>query len=250
MDSRLWFSNNNEIFVYTNSELGEILISGTSSMEKSFDFFSPITDWAFSYLKNNTKPLHIHIALAHWNTFSHHAIYGIVSTINSSDHKERVRISWHYNHDDDDVLEGGEDFSDIVKFPFVLVEHKNEEIFTAKRAEHSPLVYFDNTGDFIIQGNSTIDSPLDFYIKPLMWLNAHLHKTTLKEVSIEIHLESIADSNIPFIQALIQTADCLNKDGSIVIIQWSYSNPEVEMIGEKCLENISSHYFFRKIASK
>ncbi len=249
MDNFLWQTNHKELLVYANKEAGEMLLSGVSYTNNPNSFFSPINNWLISYISEQTKQLNFHIALSDRDAFSYNSILTIFTIINSDKNKEKVKVFWHYNDNDIDILEDGEDFKDIAKFPFELIEHKNTEDFTSPKSEQSPLVYFDSAGDFIMEGTSNVDNPMWFFTKPLVWLNNQLITNKLKNINFEVNLYSISTSNIPFIKAILLTIDELNKKGCMVKIKWCYSNQEVEKIGEHILELVSSHYYFEEVAS-
>ncbi|MFP4556554.1 MAG: SiaC family regulatory phosphoprotein [Bacteroidales bacterium] len=250
MDNIHWQTGQEELLVYANKENGELLLSGVSYPVNPNDFFMPVSNWIANYLNTQSKELHFHLAIFDWDAISYNSILSIFTIINSNNSKEKVKVFWHYNDNDLDILEDGEELKNIAKFPFELVEHKNDEVFTEKKTQSSPLVYFDSAGDFILKGISNIDKPMEFYTNPLVWLNNHLIKTNLKNINFEVNLHSVSKSNVPLIKAILLTIDKLNGKGCRVKIKWCYSNQEVEKIGEQILGSVSSHYYFEEVSSE
>jgi hypothetical protein len=83
--------------------------------------------------------------------------------INRQQGNKQSEVYWYYYSDDDDMMENGEDYKDMSKFPFALIENEKPITVNIKKTDISPLIYLDDTGDFIIQGVSNTDEPLLFY---------------------------------------------------------------------------------------
>jgi hypothetical protein len=142
------------------------------------------------------------------------------------------------------MFENGEDYKEIAKFPMTLISHQYDSSFSIKKTDNSPLIYFDLAGDFVIEGNCTSDNPLQAYQSAIKWLNALILKPKTKSFSLDIHILSIDDLNLPYIQAILCLIDALHAKGCNAKIKWNYSNASIERIGEECLANLSLHYSF------
>ena len=111
-----------------NPEEGKLLIQGRSIPENSIDFYKPLVDSLESYSgspKENTK---VDIVLEYFNTSSSKCILDVfkkLEKINSSN--GGVAINWHYEEDDEDMLEAGEDYQAIINIPFKMVEIEEED---------------------------------------------------------------------------------------------------------------------------
>jgi len=111
-----------------NPEEGKLLIQGRSIPENSIDFYKPLVDSLESYSgspKENTK---VDIVLEYFNTSSSKCILDVfkkLEKINSSN--GGVAINWHYEEDDEDMLEAGEDYQAIINIPFKMVEIDKED---------------------------------------------------------------------------------------------------------------------------
>ena len=102
-----------------NPEEGKLLIQGRSIPENSIDFYKPLVD----ALDNYTGAAKVDIVLEYFNTSSSKCILDVFKKLEKikSDGNE-VEIRWHYEEDDEDMLEAGEDYQAIINIPFKMVE--------------------------------------------------------------------------------------------------------------------------------
>jgi outer membrane translocation and assembly module TamA len=101
-----------------NPSKGNLLIEGRSIPENSIDFFAPLMDALEGY---NTPPSSfiIDFKLEYFNTSSSKCILDVLRKLQSSQSEETaVTINWHYDEDDDEILEIGQDYSHIIEIPF------------------------------------------------------------------------------------------------------------------------------------
>jgi|SRR5690554_165026 len=113
-------------------ENGKLLIKGRSIPENSIEFYKPLVDLLEEYGANPKKETNddaieettVDIVLEYFNTSSSKCILDVfkkLERINSSD-KRKVNINWHYEEDDEDMLEAGEDYQAIINIPFKMIE--------------------------------------------------------------------------------------------------------------------------------
>ena len=68
----------------------------------------------------------IDFKLEYFNTTSSIVILDVLKHLQSMDTPEnKVIINWHYDEEDEDLLEIGEDYSTMLNFPFNLVVNPN-----------------------------------------------------------------------------------------------------------------------------
>ena len=95
---------------------------GRSSPENSLGFYEPIRTSLSQDMKTDT--LDIRIKMEYFNTSSSKCLYDIFKEIKYlSDQGKEVNVRWYYEQDDEDMMEAGEDYSDLLDLPFVFVEH-------------------------------------------------------------------------------------------------------------------------------
>ncbi|MDA3866133.1 MAG: DUF1987 domain-containing protein [Salinivirgaceae bacterium] len=109
--------------VIFDSEKGSIEIKGRSIPENSIEFYKPLVDWLEGYIKNPKELTQVNIQLEYFNTSSSKCILDVFKKLESI-YKggNEVVINWHYEEDDEDMLEAGEDYQSIIKVPFKMME--------------------------------------------------------------------------------------------------------------------------------
>tara|TARA_B100000965_G_C19582222_1_gene754103 strand:+ start:1682 stop:2062 length:381 start_codon:yes stop_codon:yes gene_type:complete len=104
-------------------EEGKLLIQGRSIPENSIEFYKPLVDQLEDYAgspKENTK---VDIVLEYFNTSSSKCILDVFKKLEKiNDDGSEVVINWHYEEDDEDMLEAGEDYQAIINIPFKMIE--------------------------------------------------------------------------------------------------------------------------------
>lgn len=106
---------------------GEMLIKGRSIPENSIEFYKPLTEALDSYAESPQSATKVNIQLEYFNTSSSKCILDVfkkLEKINSGG--SSVVINWHYEEDDEDMLEAGEDYEAIINVPFKMIEVEEE----------------------------------------------------------------------------------------------------------------------------
>ena len=103
---------------------GLIEISGRSIPENSIEFYKPIMDWLNEYGDNAQSETTVNIVLEYFNTSSSKCILDVFKKIEGihKGGKSTMVINWHYEEDDEDMLEAGEDYESIIDVPFKMIE--------------------------------------------------------------------------------------------------------------------------------
>jgi len=105
-------------------EKGLLEIRGRSIPENSLEYYAPIIRWLEAYSKEAPSQTTLNIHLDYFNTASSKCILDLLkklSYIHEAKQSE-VLINWHYDEDDEDMLEAGTDYEAIVAIPFKMVE--------------------------------------------------------------------------------------------------------------------------------
>lgn len=102
---------------------GIMELKGRSIPENSIEFYKPVVDALDEYSKNPKEVTKVNIQLEYFNTSSSKCILDLFKKLENI-HKEgkEVVINWHYEEDDEDMLEAGEDYQAIIKVPFKMIE--------------------------------------------------------------------------------------------------------------------------------
>ena len=102
---------------------GVIEIKGRSIPENSIEFYKPLVEWLEEYSATPLDLTQVNVQLEYFNTSSSKCILDVfkkLETIHKG--KNEVIINWHYEEDDEDMLEAGEDYESIIRVPFKMIE--------------------------------------------------------------------------------------------------------------------------------
>jgi len=106
-----------------DAESGLVEIKGRSIPENSIEFYNPLIDWLDKYAKNPKESTNVNIQLEYFNTSSSKCILDVFKKLETIFNAgKNVIINWHYEEDDEDMLEAGDDYQSIIKIPFKMIE--------------------------------------------------------------------------------------------------------------------------------
>ncbi len=95
---------------------GILEISGRSLPEDAGGFYKPVLEWLKGYVSQTKGTSVLAMKLEYFNTASSKVILDIFNIIEKISSEKKV--VWHYDKDDEDMQEAGEEFSEIVDIPF------------------------------------------------------------------------------------------------------------------------------------
>lgn len=99
-------------------------ISGRSLPEDVVKFYKPILDWLDEYAQSPNEHTVFNFKLSYFNTASSKIILDILMKLEGIHNDgKNLAIKWHYPSDDEDMMEAGEEYADIVDVPIELVEY-------------------------------------------------------------------------------------------------------------------------------
>ncbi|MFT5640556.1 MAG: hypothetical protein ACI9A7_000653 [Cyclobacteriaceae bacterium] len=109
--------------VKIDSAAGKISFTGKSSPENAIEFFYPIINNILELFPSATNPITVDLAFRYFNTSSSKCLFDFFRALKKlqSSGKE-IRVNWYYEEDDEDMLETGEDFADMLSFDFHFIE--------------------------------------------------------------------------------------------------------------------------------
>ena len=103
------------------SSNGELLLKGRSIPENSIEFYKPLIEWLESYSESPNSTTVLSVQLEYFNTSSSKCILDVFKKLESVSGSE-ITVTWHYEEDDEDMLEAGEDYEAIIDLPFEMIE--------------------------------------------------------------------------------------------------------------------------------
>lgn len=99
-------------------------ISGRSLPEDVAKFYKPILDWIDAYAASPNDTTVFNFKLSYFNTASSKILLDILMKLEGIHSAGNdITIKWHYPTDDEDMMEAGEEYADIVEVPIELVEY-------------------------------------------------------------------------------------------------------------------------------
>ncbi len=109
-------------------------VTGVSRPEDVRSFYYPVLEWLKRFKEQEIKtgeiafgkddPLNIHIKLKYFNSSSAKFLFDIFMGFGElSEENQTVKIFWHYDAGDDDMVDAGEEMSEIAGIPFEFVEN-------------------------------------------------------------------------------------------------------------------------------
>ncbi len=115
--------------VVFNQEKGEFKIIGRSIPADATVFFLPADKWADKFVAQfSGDAMTVDIMLDHLNTGSVRSILSILTKfIRMKNNGKNITIQWHYEEEDEDIRDKGEEMSLILDHPFKFVAYKLPE---------------------------------------------------------------------------------------------------------------------------
>lgn len=105
-----------------DAEQGLFELKGRSIPENSLEFYQPLYEWLDNYLKNPNDKTVVTVQFDYFNTSSSKCILDILKRIDRLEDMDKdVLIKWYYDENDEDMMEAGEDYSDLLEAPFELL---------------------------------------------------------------------------------------------------------------------------------
>jgi hypothetical protein len=98
---------------------GSFEISGKSLPESVTQFYNPLFDWIEKYISNPIESTILKFKLEYFNSATSKIISEIITLfVQIQDKGKEIKIEWHFPEDDEEMLEAGQEYSSIAKFPF------------------------------------------------------------------------------------------------------------------------------------
>lgn len=112
---------------------GQFVFSGKSRPENTVKFFTPIIDWITEFYATkptqkgqiaDNPPVVFVFKLEYFNSISAKYILDIMFSLKGFiSEGNKIGIEWHYAKLDDDMLETGKEFSNMVNLKFDFIQH-------------------------------------------------------------------------------------------------------------------------------
>ena len=106
-----------------DNKTGVMELKGMSCSENSLEFYRPILEWVEKYGKSPNGSTTVNIEFKYFNTSSAKCILDVLEKFaNIYNMGNNVIFNWNYERNDEEMLEAGENFSEILGIPFNIKE--------------------------------------------------------------------------------------------------------------------------------
>lgn len=108
--------------VVLDKENNSFWMIGDSYPENILSVYEPIFEWIDEYAKQPNPATVFNFKMDYFNTASAKSILDLLTkleTLHQSGHD--VLIKWHYKENDEEMLDGGEGYADLVNIPFEFI---------------------------------------------------------------------------------------------------------------------------------
>jgi len=108
-----------------DKEKSKIEMSGRSLPENVKEFYGPVINWLDEYIKTPNDKTKVVLNFEYFNTASSKMIMDILERIKEIRKQgKEIDVDWCYIEEDDDMLEAGEDYSEITEVPFNFISYE------------------------------------------------------------------------------------------------------------------------------
>lgn len=98
-------------------------IKGRSSPENSILFYQKIIDSLDEFAASGGDQLTANFSFEYFNTSSSKCLFDLFKKLSKiSDEGKAIKINWYYEEDDEDMMEAGEDYADLLDLDFNFLE--------------------------------------------------------------------------------------------------------------------------------
>lgn len=101
---------------------GELSISGQSLPENVVLLYDAVLNWVDEYSNNPAPKTVLTFKMRYYNTATSRMFFSLIKKMNNMfKNGKSVEIQWVYQKDDEDMLDAGEYFRDLVDLPFKFI---------------------------------------------------------------------------------------------------------------------------------
>lgn len=109
---------------------GLLEMKGRSSPENSIQFYQKILEQLDEYAIGGGDDFTANFAFEYFNTSSSKCLFDVFKRISKIETTGKtITINWYYEEGDDDMMEAGEDYSDLLDLDFKFQEIEEDDDF-------------------------------------------------------------------------------------------------------------------------
>lgn len=107
---------------------GLLEMKGRSSPENSIQFYQKVLDSLDEFADLGGDSIVINMAFEYFNTSSSKCLFDVFKRLNKiSESGRSITINWYFEEGDDDMMEAGEDYSDLLDLDFNFYEIEDDD---------------------------------------------------------------------------------------------------------------------------
>ncbi len=104
-------------------EEGILELKGRSSPENAIQFYQELLNNLDEYIENGKNTFVANFAFEYFNTSSSKCLFDVFKRLSKMDENDiELTINWFYEEDDEDMMEAGEDYCDLLDLDFNFIE--------------------------------------------------------------------------------------------------------------------------------
>lgn len=105
--------------IILDKEKNVFSFSGKSMPEDVEEFYRPVLQWIENYASSPNTNTKVIFKMKYFNTASSKMLLDVMERFaNASENGSTVEMEWHYQEVDEDMLEAGEGYDELVDVPF------------------------------------------------------------------------------------------------------------------------------------
>lgn len=114
-------STKNTPFILFDPTVAILELRGRSSPNNSIDFYNTLFTSLDDYCSSGKMNVVVNIAFEYFNSSTSKIVFDLFKKLSIINKKgNHVSVNWFFDEDDDDMMEAGEDYADLVKLDFKL----------------------------------------------------------------------------------------------------------------------------------
>ncbi len=114
---------------YINLDISKNIfeIKGPSYSEDVVEVYAPILEWIDQEIPKLDGELCCNLHFDVLNSVAHKKVFQILIKLTEYfQNGKKIKVQWFYDEDDEDIMEMGEDLTDLIELPFELVSVEND----------------------------------------------------------------------------------------------------------------------------